>query len=49
MKTTELMTHEAVSISFQKLKISFTEMFHEILKNPNWSLMLRQTVKLTLN
>ena len=36
--------------SFWKLKISFTEMFHESLKKQfNWNLMLRYTVKLTLN
>ena len=36
--------------SFWKLKISFTEMFHESLKKQfNWNLMLRYTVKLALN
>ena len=36
--------------SFWKPKISFAEVFHESLKNQfNWNLMLRYTVKLTLN
>ena len=47
------MTREAVSseeIFHRTLKISFTEVFHESLKKQfNWNLMLRYTVKLTLN
>ena len=36
--------------SFWKLKISFTEMFHESIKKQfNWDLMERYTLKLTLN
>ena len=36
--------------SFSKPKISFTEMFHEsIEKQFNWNLMLRYSVKSTLN
>ena len=38
------------SINFLKLKISFTKMFDESLKKQfSWNLMLRYTVKLTLN
>ena len=49
MKCSERKISQCI-LPFRKLKISFTEMFHESLKKQlNWNLMLRYIVKLTLN